>query len=87
VTVQYASRHESRLSARPKRRVKSDVHEVCAFCGEPRPEPKSFKYVPRAQWERDEFCSTVCARTFFGTLVKAEGYGIDYGATARKAMA
>jgi hypothetical protein len=64
------------------------VHTVCANCGEVRPEPKSFKYVSRANWESDPFCSRVCAEESYGTVpASTGGYGIDYGATARKATA
>lgn len=34
----------------------------CATCRKRRPLPKKFNYVSRAEWERDPFCSTACAR-------------------------
>jgi hypothetical protein len=87
VTVATQSRctaHGRTTLKRGKRRVKSKVHTVCAKCGEVRPEPKTFKYVSKAAWQADPFCSANCAREFFGTQTVAAGYGIDYGATARK---
>jgi hypothetical protein len=78
--------HSDSTLQRGKRRVKAKAHTACANCGEVRPEPKTFSYVSRAEWERDEFCSASCAREHFGTTVTlpSGGYGIDYGATARK---
>ncbi len=58
----------------------------CLNCGKPRPEPKQYRYVSRAEWERDEFCSSECAREHYGTTpttLQHGSDGIDYGATKR----
>jgi hypothetical protein len=71
-----------------RRRVKSGPHTVCANCGKKRKPPKAFKYVSRAEWERDPFCSRMCAEEANDVEpASTSGYGIDYGATARKATA
>jgi hypothetical protein len=53
-------------SQRQHRKAKARYYERCVVCGKPKKIPEQMqKGVTRADFDRDEFCSTECCRAYY----------------------
>jgi hypothetical protein len=48
----------------------------CLHCGKPRRSAKGLKKVYRNAYEQDEFCTSVCAKAYYGVVNAGDSVGV-----------